>query len=957
MLFFAFVLACARIAHADTVSYTLDVRGWVVDYQRPTFGERIAPYALKKTDRLEAILANNSFPGPAIEAYEGDIIEVKVVNSLIDLQIALEFEGVQAEKSTHPIAQQGGEFTYKVHAVTAGTFWWHSNAVEHAARGLKGPIVVRKRNDPWSGKYKSEMVVALSDARQDPGVCFDAEGSLSPACDEIEKAHINGQWGDGSKEWPLPQLEVVKGNCYRLRFIGMMSQPAPYFMVNIKDHEFQIINGSSSTKVSEIKVPAGEHVDTLVCANQKGSLFHPYPSFPLTYKYIGQHMSKTFDASLQYADSADAQEIVTPTHSSGGTDAKHQESTQESSVDGQESPAFDRSQCDVDYTWDLRDAVVDYLRPTLDLGGKAARKNPDDIPLDKRKAALLVNNSYPGPALEAIEGQLICITVLNNFKSDPVSIHWHGQHVKGYPAFDGVYGVTQGAINPGTSFTYRFRGNVGTHWYHAHMQALQVDRGLKGPIVIHAKSDPHKKMYDEERIVTISDEWANPGVCLRVEGAQPGNPVCAEIDKATWNGQWGDGSEEYPWPFITVEQGKCYRLRFIGMMGQAQNFQVTMAGHNMTIIAVDGVDTVPTVVSQFNLHAGERFDVVVCADQTPGNYLIEAVYDLATFLETAPAPHMPKVDSSKFWSFLNYKGHTEQPGKATKKLLGGYHAPSGTGGGLHPKATVGPVWDTNIASAWNIVKNLNTEELPEKADVTYTFDIGVAHPSFKPGVTSYAHSDKLYMFPNITSWRKPDTPLLHTKGKCGAENVPFLNVPESAQWVEVVINNLSPTAHVLHMHGMNFKVINAAAFSESWCAPSRFDCFFLPIGVAKVVDCPGARLGDPDKDGPGSEYWGCPYDAEKDVKTQNLKDPMEKDMVTIFRRSWVVIRFKVENPGTWIFHCHMEQHIPTGQVMAFNLLPSKQPPIPADVPTEGPCSVWSGSNAPSRHGWNPDTFV
>merc|ERR1712107_895067 len=83
--------------------------------------------------------------------------------------------------------------------------------------------------------------------------------------------------------------------------------------------------------------------------------------------------------------------------------------------------------------------------------------------------------------------------------------------------------------------------------------------------------------------------------------------------------------------------------------------------------------------------------------------------------------------------------------------------------------------------------------------------------------------------------------------------------------------------------------------------------------------------------------WGCPYDPANDVKSQNLQNPLQKDMLSLFRRSWAVIRFKVDNPGVWLFHCHMEQHIPTGQIMAFNLLPSKQPPIPKVVPTEGSC--------------------
>ena len=40
----------------------------------------------------------------------------------------------------------------------------------------------------------------------------------------------------------------------------------------------------------------------------------------------------------------------------------------------------------------------------------------------------------------------------------------------------------------------------------------------------------------------------------------------------------------------------------------------------------------------------------------------------------------------------------------------------------------------------------------------------------------------------------------------------------------------------------------------------------------------------------------------------------------------------------------MEQHIPLGMISALNLLPSKQPPIPENLPTEGPCPVWSWKN-------------
>merc|ERR1719277_2533692 len=318
---------------------------------------------------------------------------------------------------------------------------------------------------------------------------------------------------------------------------------------------------------------------------------------------------------------------------------------------------------------------------------------------------------------------------------------------------------------------------------------------------------------------------------------------------------------------------------------------------------------------------------------------------------------MPKVDSSKFWAFLNYAGHTDKPGRATKKILGGYNPPSGSGGGLSPRTVNGFVWDTNLQSSWSKVKNIDATPEPEKADITYTLDVGVAHPSYKPGETPYASSDRMYMFTQIKPWVKPETPLLHTKGQCGADSTPYITVPENVSTVEVVINNLSPTAHVLHMHGMRFSVINYAPYSETWCSPARFDCFFIPISAAKVLECKTARLGDENKDGPGSEYWGCPYDADTDKTSQNLETPLQKDMISLFRRSWAVIRFKVDNPGVWLFHCHMEQHIPTGQIMAFNLLPSKQPPIPKDVPTEGSCPVWSGRSAQERPRKSPNFYV
>ena len=76
---------------------------------------------------------------------------------------------------------------------------------------------------------------------------------------------------------------------------------------------------------------------------------------------------------------------------------------------------------------------------------------------------------------------------------------------------------------------------------------------------------------------------------------------------------------------LPVDAGKCYRMRFIAAFSNTENLVVAIAGHNMTLVSVDGAyDVAPLAVASFNIHLGERVDVILCADQTPGNYLVNA---------------------------------------------------------------------------------------------------------------------------------------------------------------------------------------------------------------------------------------------------------------------------------------------------------------------------------------------
>lgn len=95
-----------------------------------------------------------------------------------------------------------------------------------------------------------------------------------------------------------------------------------------------------------------------------------------------------------------------------------------------------------------------------------------------------VNGTSPGPTLRATEGDLVEVRLTNANVADGITLHWHGIDVPN--AMDGVAGVTQDAVAPGETFSYRFVAEqVGTYWYHSHQVSHeQVRRGLLGAVVV-----------------------------------------------------------------------------------------------------------------------------------------------------------------------------------------------------------------------------------------------------------------------------------------------------------------------------------------------------------------------------------------------------------------------------------------------------------------------------------------
>lgn len=80
-------------------------------------------------------------------------------------------------------------------------------------------------------------------------------------------------------------------------------------------------------------------------------------------------------------------------------------------------------------------------------------RNPDGL---HTRPVIGINGQWPIPRIEATVGDRVVVNLHNNLGNQSTSLHFHGLFMNGTNEMDGVVGVTQCGIPPGSSFTYDF---------------------------------------------------------------------------------------------------------------------------------------------------------------------------------------------------------------------------------------------------------------------------------------------------------------------------------------------------------------------------------------------------------------------------------------------------------------------------------------------------------------------
>ena len=251
----------------------------------------------------------------------------------------------------------------------------------------------------------------------------------------------------------------------------------------------------------------------------------------------------------------------------------------------------------------------------------------------------LYDGVSPGPMIEAENGDDLEVVFTNNLEV-PTTMHWHG--IRNLNEMDGVPDLTQAAVAPGESFTYRFPlRDAGTFWYHAHNKGWeQLARGLYGPLVVR---EPGLATGGHD-VTLVADDW-RLGDDYQLHEDSFGSLMDWSHQGRLGNWLTINGATD---PEISVASGNI-RLRLINA-ANARTLAFRIAGDvPLRVVALDGAPCTPFEMSEIRLAPAQRVDVMVRL--SAGQVVLEEVstgepIDAARFLVsdggTGPAAPQPR---------------------------------------------------------------------------------------------------------------------------------------------------------------------------------------------------------------------------------------------------------------------------------------------------------------------------
>ncbi|KAM0832825.1 hypothetical protein ACQ4PT_064648 [Festuca glaucescens] len=519
----------------------------------------------------------------------------------------------------------------------------------------------------------------------------------------------------------------------------------------------------------------------------------------------------------------------------------------------------------------------------------------------------LVNGQFPGPAVEATEGDTVIVHLINESPYG-MTIHWHGVKQTLSCWADGADMITQCPIQPNTTFTYRFNvtGQEGTLWWHAHVSILRAT--LHGIIIIRPKSGSYPFQKPHMDVPVIIGEWWQRDLMKVDKNFSTGGHFSDNPAGATINGKLGDlyncpGFVEDNF-ILNVEQGKTYMLRLVNAVLFSE-YYFKVAGHKFTVVGADANYVKPYTTDVVGIAPGETIDVLMVADAPPCRYYMVALANQPP----APDPQIPVFMSR---GVVQYK-----------------NAPINVGSNCIKEAVMPEMPDQHdTLTSFYFHGNLSglaghslLAQIQGHIDEHLYIALGKGSickgnkPSCRRGLSDEAI---LVAYMNNVSFHLPEKMSILEARQHAKTNGAFRGVedlPSRPPWSF----NFTDPALIPVVPGGKLEELEATRKETTMRR-------FAHNAVVEVVFQSTATMQSDSNPMHlhGHDFFVLAqghgnYNPVRDVNGYNLVDPPLKNTVQVPRLGWAAIRFVADNPGAWFLHCHFEFHIAMGMATVFEV--------------------------------------
>jgi FtsP/CotA-like multicopper oxidase with cupredoxin domain len=448
------------------------------------------------------------------------------------------------------------------------------------------------------------------------------------------------------------------------------------------------------------------------------------------------------------------------------------------------------------------------------------------------------NGQYPGPLIQAPKDATIVVRVTNDIEM-PTTIHWHGVRLDN--RFDGVPGVTQEAIERGSSFTYEVHvPDAGMYWYHPHVREdVQQDLGLFGNLLVTSPDPEYYGPAHREEVFVLDD------ILMDDQGALPWG------DRAPTHalmGRFGNimmvnGETDH---HLTARRGEVVRF-YLTNVANSRTFNVTFGNAKVKIVASD--------VSRFEREQWVGSVVIAPAER----YVVDVRFD-----------EPGEIAISNTIQAINHFRGEFYPQVDTLSLV--------TVSGIRvDDESVSAAFDS-LRSHDEVIADIESFRSQFGRTPDYELETTVRVQDLPQSIVLSMEADTMYLPPmewndampmmNWLSTAEQVTWILRDR-QTGAENGDIDWAFDVGDVVKVRIFNtpdsFHPMNHPIHVHGQRFLVL-----------------------------------------------------ALDDVESENL---VWKDTAIVPVGSTMDLLIEMSNPGEWMVHCHIAEHLHAGMMFSFTVNP------------------------------------